>query len=306
MEENNIMQEPVLVILAAGLGSRYGGLKQIDVVGNNGESIIDFSIYDAYRAGFRKVVLIIRQEHEALFDEHIGNKIRPFMQVEYAYQDVHDLPASFVCPEDRTKPWGTTQALIVTEPHIDGPFMVINADDFYGKESFEIMYNFLKNEVKDDEFGMVGYQLTKTLTDNGTVTRGVCENKDGYLSKIVEIQKIARKGDKPVTFDEEGNEVELENGLCSMNFWGFTPAVYPMLKEIFKQFLAEKIDVPKSEHVIPTAIGQLIGEGKIKVKVMKTGADWFGVTYPQDKEMVVRRIAAYKMEGLYPFDLWKK
>lgn len=299
------MQEPVLVILAAGLGSRYGGLKQIDVVGNNGESIIDFSIYDAYQAGFRKVVLIIRAEHEALFDEHITNKIRPFMEVEYAYQDVHDLPAPFECPKERTKPWGTTQALLVTEPHINGPFMIINADDFYGRESFEIMYNFLKNEVSDDCFGMVGYQLTKTLTDNGTVTRGVCENENGFLSKIVEVQKIIRKNDKAYSVDENGNEVEIEDGICSMNFWGFTPAVYPLMKEVFRQFLEEKINVPKSEHVIPSAIGQLINEGKVKVKVMATHADWFGVTYPQDKDTVTRRIAQYKMQGLYPFDLWK-
>ncbi len=258
------MQKPVLVILAAGLGSRYGGLKQIDVVGNNGESIIDFSIYDAYQAGFRKVVLIIRPEHEALFDEHIANKIRPFMVVEYAYQDVRDLPEPFACPQERTKPWGTTHALLVTRPHIDGPFMVINADDFYGRESFEIMYNFLKNEVTDETFGMVGYQLTKTLTDNGTVTRGVCENVDGYLSKIVEVQKIIRKNDKPFFVDEDGSEHELEDGICSMNFWGFTPAVYPLMETVFEQFLAEKIDVPKSEHVIPSAIGQLIDEGKVK------------------------------------------
>lgn len=299
------MQEPVLVILAAGLGSRYGGLKQIDVVGNNGESIIDFSIYDAYQAGFRKVVLIIRAEHEALFDEHITNKIRPFMEVEYAYQDVHDLPTPFECPKERTKPWGTTQALLVTEPHINGPFMIINADDFYGRESFEIMYNFLKNEVSDDCFGMVGYQLTKTLTDNGTVTRGVCENENGFLSNIVEVQKIIRKNDKAYSVDENGNEVEIEDGICSMNFWGFTPAVYPLMKEVFRQFLEEKINVPKSEHVIPSAIGQLINEGKVKVKVMATHADWFGVTYPQDKDTVTRRIAQYKMQGLYPFDLWK-
>ena len=299
------MNEPVLVILAAGLGSRYGGLKQIDVVGNNGESIIDFSIYDAYQAGFRKVVLIIRPEHEELFDLHIGNKIRPFMEVEYAYQSVTDLPEPFVCPAERTKPWGTTHALLVTRPYIHSPFMVINADDFYGRESFEIMYNFLKNEVTDDTFGMVGYQLTKTLTDNGTVTRGVCDIVDGYLSKIVEMQKIQKDGEHAVAVNEDGTTVQLPDGLVSMNFWGFTPAIYPLLEDIFKQFLAEKLNVEKSEHVIPTAVGQLINEGKIRVKVMGTEASWFGVTYPQDKDTVVRRIASYKMQGLYPFDLWK-
>ncbi len=303
MEE--IMKEPVLVILAAGLGSRYGGLKQIDVVGNNGESIIDFSIYDAYKAGFRKVVLIIREEHEELFDLHIGNKVRPFMEVEYAYQSVEDLPAPYVCPAERTKPWGTTQAILVTRDYVDSPFMVINADDFYGRESFEIMYKFLTTEVTDDTFGMVGYQLTNTLTDNGTVTRGVCDIQDGYLHKIVEMQKIQKEGNEAVAYNEDGSKTVLTDGLVSMNFWGFTPAIYPMLEEIFKQFLAEKINVEKSEHVIPTAVGQLINENKIKVKVMSTDASWFGVTYPQDKETVVRRIAAYKMKGVYPFDLWK-
>ncbi len=300
------MKEPVLVILAAGLGSRYGGLKQIDTVGDNGESIIDFSIYDAYQAGFRKVVLIIREEHESLFDEHIGNKIRPYMEVEYAYQDVEDLPTPFKCPEERTKPWGTVQALLVTEPHVDGPFMVINADDFYGSESYEIMYNFLKNEVSDDKFCMVGYQLEKTLTENGTVTRGLCATKDDYLTELVEIQKIKSVNGEAYEEKEDGTEVKLPEGsLASMNFWGFTEAVYPLFQEKFKEFLAEKIDVPKSEYVIPTAIGELIKEGKVNVKVLSTTAEWFGVTYPQDKSMVQKKIKEYKEAGIYPDNLWK-
>lgn len=300
------MKEPVLVVLAAGLGSRYGGLKQIDTVGNNGESIIDFSIYDAYQAGFRKVVLIIRKEHEELFDLHIGNKIRPFMDVAYAYQDVHDLPEPFKCPEERTKPWGTTQALLCTESFIDGPFMVINADDFYGRESYQIMYDFLTHEVADDNFCMVGYQLGNTLTDNGSVTRGVAQlDEDGYLTELVEMQKIKRVDGKAVAETEEG-EVVIENGLASMNFWGFTSAIYPLLQEKFEQFLAEKGTELKSESVIPTEVGRLIKEGRCRVKVLSTNAQWFGVTYPQDKDMVVRRIAAYKMDGLYPFDLWSE
>ena len=299
------MKEPVLVILAAGLGSRYGGLKQIDVVGNNGESIIDFSIYDAYQAGFRRVVLIIRPEHEELFDLHIGNKIRPFMEVQYAYQDVRDLPEPYSCPEGRTKPWGTVQALLVTEKYVQDPFMVINADDYYGREAFEIMYNFLMDEAADDHFGMVGYQLIKTLTDNGTVTRGICQMNDGYLTAIKEVQKIAKDGDRALEVLEDGSQEEIKDGLASMNFWGFTPAIYPLMAEKFKEFLAEKIEVPKSEYVIPTAIGQLLEEDKIAVKVMSTDAEWFGVTYPQDKETVTRRIAQYKMAGIYPFNLWE-
>ena len=300
------MKEPTLVILAAGLGSRYGGLKQIDVVGNNGESIIDFSIYDAYRAGFRKVVLIIRKEHVRLFDEHIADKIRPFMDVEYAYQDVNDLPEPFKCPAGRTKPWGTTQALLVTEPYVDGPFMIINADDFYGREAYEIMYRFLTNEVSDDNFSMVGYQLSNTLTENGTVTRGVCDIKDGYLSKIVEVQKIARDENGQIyEVKADGTRADLPDGLVSMNYWGFTPAIYPLLKEKFYQFLSEKVNVEKSEYVIPTAIGELINEGKVNIKVLPTSSPWFGVTYPQDKEKVVQKIMSYKIQGLYPFDLWE-
>ncbi len=299
------MKEPALVILAAGMGSRYGGLKQVDTVGNNGESIIDFSIYDAYQAGFRKLVLIIRKEHEDLFEQQIAGKLRGYMDVVYAYQDINDLPDGYQCPEGRTKPWGTVQALLSTRNVVDGPFMVINADDFYGPESYRIMYNFLKNEVTDDTFGMVGYQLTKTLTDNGSVTRGICQTEDGYLTQIVETQKIIRKDGKPYSVDEEGNETLLEDGVTSMNYWGMTPAVFPLLEREFSEFLAEKVNVPKSELVIPTSIASLIRKGEVRVKVMSNSAEWFGVTYPQDKQMVTDKILQYKAQGVYPFQLWK-
>ena len=300
------MTNPVLVILAAGLGSRYGGLKQIDVVGNNGESIIDFSMFDAMRAGFKKVVLIIRPEHEELFDIQIANKIRPFIEVEYAFQSVTDLPEGFTCPEGRTKPWGTVHALLATRGHVDEPFCIINADDFYGREAFEIMYKFLTEKVEDDKFSMVGYQLSNTLTENGTVTRGVCDLENGYLSKIVETKQIKKVDNDAYSIDEEGNETLLPPGYVSMNFWGFTPAIYRLMEEKFIKFLEKDIDVPKSEYVIPTAIGELIDEGKISVKVLGTESEWFGVTYPQDKENVIRKIATYKVEGEYPYDLWKK
>ncbi|MCR5067223.1 MAG: nucleotidyltransferase [Erysipelotrichaceae bacterium] len=299
------MKEPALVILAAGMGSRYGGLKQVDTVGNNGESIIDFSIYDAYRAGFRKLVLIIRKEHEDLFEQQIAGKLRGYMDVYYAYQDINDLPGGYQCPEGRTKPWGTVQAVLSTRNIVDGPFMVINADDFYGAESYKIMYDFLTNEVSDDTFGMVGYQLTKTLTDNGSVTRGICETEDGYLTKIVETQKIIRKDGRPYSVDEEGNETELADGVVSMNYWGMTPAVFPLLEKQFTEFLAEKVDIPKSELVIPTSVAALIKNGDIRVKVMSTNAEWFGVTYPQDKQMVTDKILEYKNNDVYPFQLWK-
>lgn len=300
------MKEPTLVILAAGLGSRYGGLKQVDTVGNNGESIIDFSIYDAYQAGFKKLVLIIRKEHEELFEQQIAGKLRDYMDVYYAYQDVHDLPEPYEAPEGRSKPWGTVQALLSTRNLVDGPFMVINADDFYGPQSYKIMYDFLKNEVSDDNFGMVGYQLTKTLTDNGSVTRGICKtSEDGYLTEIVETQKIIRKDGLPYSVDADGNETLLEDGVASMNYWGMTPAVFPHFERLFKEFLKDNLEVPKSELVIPTSIAKMIDEGAVKVKVMSTDAEWFGVTYPQDKEMVTEKILAYKALGIYPFQLWK-
>ena len=300
------MKEPTLVILAAGLGSRYGGLKQVDTVGNNGESIIDFSIYDAYQAGFKKLVLIIRKEHEELFEQQIAGKLRDYMDVYYAYQDVHDLPEPYEAPEGRSKPWGTVQALLSTRNLVDGPFMVINADDFYGPQSYKIMYDFLKNEVSDDNFGMVGYQLTKTLTDNGSVTRGICKtSEDGYLTEIVETQKIIRKDGLPYSVDADGNETLLEDGVASMNYWGMTPAVFPHFEKLFKEFLKDNLEVPKSELVIPTSIARMIEEGAVKVKVMSTDAEWFGVTYPQDKEMVTEKILEYKALGIYPFELWK-
>ena len=184
------MEKPVLVILAAGMGSRYGGLKQIDTVGNNGESIIDFSIYDAKEAGFETVVLIIRSEHEKAFEEALGSKIRKHMNVIYAYQNMNDLPSGFEYPQGREKPWGTTHALLACRDILSGPFMIINADDYYGKRSFKIMFDYLSNQIRDDEYAMVGYVLENTVTHSGMVTRAVCENKDGYLSKIVERPKI--------------------------------------------------------------------------------------------------------------------
>ena len=300
------MENPVLVILAAGLGSRYGGLKQIDVVGNNGESIIDFSMYDALQAGFKKVVLIIRPEHEELFDLQIANKIRPFMEVEYAFQSVTDLPEGYSCPEGRTKPWGTVHALLSTRLHVNGPFAIINADDFYGREAFEIMYKFLTEKEEDNKYAMVGYQLTNTLTENGTVTRGVCDIKDSFLTKIVETKQIKKVDNEAYSVDDDGKETLLPAGYVSMNFWGFTPAIYDIFETKFKAFLDKNIEVPKSEYVIPTAIGELIEENKLSVEVLGTDAEWFGVTYPQDKENVIRRIATYKVQGHYPYDLWKK
>lgn len=301
------MKKPVLVILAAGMGSRYGGLKQIDTVGNNGESIIDFSIYDAHEAGFEKVVLIIRKEHEEAFRSCLTDKVSKHMEVEFAYQDISDLPEGVQVPEGREKPWGTTHALLACK-NLDAPFAICNADDFYGKDAFKVIYNFLANEVSDDNYGMVGYLCNNTLTDHGTVTRGVCEKKDGNLSKIVEIQKIARNEEGKPIFEENGEWKPLsEDTVVSMNFWGFTPKILDECKEIFENFIKKGIEENpmKCEHVLPTAVGQLVSEGKCKVKVMSSTDQWFGVTYIEDKPGVVQRLEDCKTEGLYPFDLWK-
>ena len=301
------MEKPTLVILAAGMGSRYGGLKQIDTVGNNGESIIDFSIYDAKEAGFEKVVLIIRKEHEEAFRKCLTDKVSKHMEVEFAYQDMYDIPEGIKVPEGREKPWGTTHALLACRNIVKGPFAICNADDFYGKDAYRVIYNYLKNEISDDNYGMVGYLCNNTLTDNGTVTRGVCENTDGYLSKIVEVQKIARKDGKPV-YEDNGEWKELDpNTLVSMNFWGFTPKIFEECEVLFKDFIGEAVkeNPMKCEHVIPAAIGTLVKENKCKVKMLSSKDEWFGVTYKEDKPSVVAKIQKMKDDGIYPFDLWK-
>lgn len=301
------MKEPVLVILAAGMGSRYGGLKQIDTVGSNGESIIDFSIYDAIRAGFKKVALIIRREHEEAFRKSLTNKIEKKIEVEFVFQDLYDVPEGIVVPEGREKPWGTTHALLACRNQIDAPFMICNADDYYGPDAFKKMYDFLKHEIKDDEYGMIGYRLENTLTDHGTVTRGVCESEDGCLSAITEIQKI-RKHEAGAEYEQDGQWISCEHGtLASMNFWGFTPKIFEECEEIFTSFIgnAVKENPMKCEHVIPTAVGDLVKAKKAKVRIMASTDRWFGVTYKEDKPSVVANLQAYKDQGLYPFDLWK-
>lgn len=302
------MDKPVLAILAAGLGSRYGGLKQIDVVGNNGESIIDFSIYDAYQAGFRKVILIIRPEHEAVFEAALGHKIRRLMEVEYSFQTISDLSANFTADPKRVKPWGTTQALLTLKDKITGPFMIINADDYYGRNSFKQMYEFLTKEVQANHYGMVAYTLNKTLSLEGTVSRAICETKNNYLQRITEIKHIKAENDHVFYQAATGDWLPLAADLAvSMNYWGFTPAIFAQCEQVFYDFLQENIisDPLTAEHVIPTAVGTLLASGKIQVKLMTSTDQWFGVTYQSDKENVVAQLLAYKEQGLYPFDLWQ-
>ena len=300
---------PTLVILAAGMGSRYGGMKQIDGVGSHGEPIIEFSIYDAYQAGFRKVVLIIKREHEELFRKALTDRIAANgMEVEFAYQDLNDLPEGFSVPEGREKPWGTTHALLACRDVVKEPFAIINADDFYGRNAYKVIFDYLTNEIKDDEYAMVGFRCINTLTENGTVTRGLCQETDGQLSDIVEIQKIAIKDGKAVYEDENGEWVPIpDDALVSMNFWGFTPKIFEEFAPVFVDFLKESLDKNpmKCEHVIPTAVGTLVKDGKINVRMLSSTDKWFGVTYKEDKPDVVARIQELKDSGLYPDVLWK-
>lgn len=302
-----IMKKPTLVILAAGMGSRYGGLKQIDGVGSHGEPIIEFSIYDAKEAGFEKVVLIIRKEHEEAFRKCLTDKISKHMEVDFAYQDLHNIPAGITVPEGREKPWGTTHALLACKGVVNEPFAIINADDFYGKDAYKVIYNYLTTEIADDHYAMVGYPCMNTLTDNGTVTRGLCEkDAEGYLSKIVEIQKIAKK-DGHAIYEDNGEWKQLaDDALVSMNFWGLTPKIFEECETVFDQFIRKGIEANpmKCEHVIPTAMGQLVSEGKCKVKMLSSKDKWFGVTYKEDKPDVVARIQKMKDEGIYPDVLW--
>lgn len=302
------MKKPTLVILAAGMGSRYGGMKQIDGVGSHGEPIIEFSIYDAKEAGFGKVVLIIKREHEAAFRKALTDKIAPHMDVEFAYQDMNNIPSDVQVPEGRVKPWGTTHALLACKGIVNEPFAIINADDFYGKDAYKVMYRYLCDEVADNHYAMVGYPCVNTLTDNGTVTRGVCRtDENGNLSHIVEVKEIAREDGHAVYKDGDQWKQLPDDTLVSMNFWGFTPAVFNDCEKIFDTFIHEAVrkDPMKCEHVIPTAIGQLIDEGKVTVKMLSSSDKWFGVTYQQDKPGVVAKIQAMKDAGIYPDVLWK-
>ncbi len=303
------MKNPSLVILAAGMGSRYGGLKQIDTVGNNGESIIDFSIYDAIQAGFKKVYLIIRKEHEIIFEKSLVDKIKPFIDVEFVFQEMTDLPEDFSAPEGREKPWGTTHALWVCRHQVKEPFMICNADDYYGKDAFKKMYDFLSDEAKDGIYNMIGYRLTNTLSDSGTVSRGVCEVQDDVLVGVTEHAKIKRVGDLILSGSGETGTIPLDTkALVSMNFWGFTPKIFELAERQLSAYLKKELarNPLKCEHVIPTMIGETIKEKTFSIKVIPSENEWFGVTYQEDKPYVVEQFLKFKTEGLYPVNLWVK
>lgn len=299
-----------LVVLAAGMGSRYGGLKQIDPITKHGEFIIDFSVYDALKAGFDKVVFIIKEENLEDFKETIGSRLASKIKVEYAFQAMNKYISDEAIPEGRTKPWGTTHALLCAADKVDDNFAVINSDDFYGREAFEIMADHLKN-AKDKEgvvnASMVGYVLGNTLTENGTVSRGVCKiSDDGMLESIVETTKIMPDGLQAAYLEDDVKYPLPYETIVSMNFWGFTPSFFPLLEKSFGEFIKKIPENPmKCECYLPMSVGESMLSGKSTVKVYSTNAKWYGVTYSEDKEKVVNGLRALIDAGEYPDGLWK-
>ena len=302
------MKKPVLVIMAAGLGSRYGGCKQMDPMGGHDQVILDYSIYDARRAGFETVVFVIKDEIEADFKARIGSRVARHMDVHYAFQRMGDLPEGYSIPAGRVKPWGTAQAALAAQPFVHGPFAIINADDFYGPESFRVIYDYLCAHPDGDEYAMVAYRLENTVTDYGHVARGVCQvGPDGYLTGIVERLRI-EKGPPP-RFTEDGGETWTQlpgDTMVSMNFWGFTPSLLERARQRFPDFLdrALRENPLKAEYLLPTLVGQLIQEGNAAVKALSSGDKWYGVTYQEDKPAVIAAIARMTAQGLYPDALW--
>jgi len=302
MEEKNL----TLLIMAAGMGSRFGGLKQIEPFGPNGEFIIDYSIYDAIKAGFNKIVFIIKEENLDIFRETVGSRIEDKIKVEYAFQKLEDIPDGYTLPETRVKPLGTGQAILSSKNVINENFAVINSDDFYGRDAFMVAANFLRN-TDNSNYGLVGYKVVNTLTENGSVKRGVCEEENGYLTKIVESSIIKENGvitasplDGRDSFTMESEE------LVSMNMLLFTPTIYPYLDKKFVEFLDKnKADLEKCEFLIPDVLQDAIDEDYAKVSVLSTTAKWEGVTYKEDKDKVVEAINKLISDNVYPQDLWK-
>jgi NDP-sugar pyrophosphorylase family protein len=303
------MKKPTLLILAAGMASRYGSMKQIDGFGPNGETIIDYSIYDAIKAGFGKVSFIIKEEFADNFRSIFDPKLKGRIETEYLFQDFDLTKFGISRKVERTKPWGTAHAVLSAKDTVNEPFCVINADDFYGYESFKKMADFLMNEANDNRFALMGYQIDKTLSDYGTVSRGVCQvNEEGNMTTVTERTKVFFKeidGEKKVFFEENGIETELPNtSRVSMNFWGFTPSVFKESEELLKSFVEANHLDPKSEFFIPLVADELIQEEKASFKVIPTASKWFGVTYKEDKPIVQESISKLIADGVYPTNLW--
>lgn len=306
------MKKPILVVMAAGMGSRYGGLKQIDPVGSHGEVIMDYSLYDACRAGFERVIFIIKHSIEKEFQEAIGARIANYMDVSYAYQDLEDLPEGYTVPEGREKTWGTCHAILAARDLIDAPFAVINADDYYGTTCFQIIYDYLSTHSDDDKYRycMVGYQLKNTVTENGSVARGVCTtDADANLISVVEHTQIETyengihfTEDKGATWQEIDGDTTV-----SMNLWGFNESFIKEAKDRFPAFLDNAMvnNPMKGEYFLPSVISQLLAEGKATVKVLKSPDKWYGVTYREDKPGIVKALADKAAAGFYPVPLWQ-
>ncbi|MCI8848538.1 MAG: NTP transferase domain-containing protein [Oscillibacter sp.] len=305
------MSKPVLVIMAAGMGSRYGGLKQLDPVGNHGQLIIDYSIYDARRAGFETVIFVIKPEIEADFRACIGDRVSKVMNVKYVFQRKEDLPAGYSVPPERAKPWGTAQAALAARELVDGPFAIINADDYYGPEAYRLIYDYLCRHPDGDiyEYVMVGYLLKNTVTENGYVARGVCgETADHYLREVTERTQI-EKGEPP-RFTEDGGQTWTElpgDTIVSMNMWGFNRSFLDEALARFPAFLDKALaeNPAKAEYFLPTVVSQLLAENRARVKVLRSEDKWYGVTYQEDKPTVVAAIAEKTKAGLYPDHLWE-
>lgn len=308
------MKKPSLVIMAAGMGSRYGGLKQMDPVDREGNLIIDFSIYDAIRAGFGKIVFIIKKSIEEDFKEIIGKRIAPFVEVAYVFQELENVPAGYTVPEGRKKPWGTGHAVLMAKEEVGDAFAVINADDYYGQEAFQKLYEELTAPKKLENkygFSMVGYELSNTMTDYGHVARGITSlSDDGYLKGIVERTQIEHRDGKTVYTEDQGttyHEISPKE-IVSMNLWGFTSEILGELEKGFQAFLSEEVpgDPLKAEYFLPSLVNDLLEEGRACVKVIESSQKWFGMTYKEDKKSVEEAIQLYKRQGRYPQELWKQ
>lgn len=307
------MKKPVLVIMAAGMGSRYGGLKQIDPVDQEGHIIIDFSLYDAKRAGFEKAIFIIKEENEQDFREAIGDRVSEYMEISYAYQKLDNLPEGYKVPDGRVKPWGTAHAVLSCIDQVDGPFAVINADDYYGVEAFQLIYDYLTQHEDDEKYRytMVGYLLKNTVTENGYVSRGVClTNENSELVSVTERTRIEQREDG-IAYSEDGGETWTslpEDTVVSMNMWGFTNSFLQEIKEGFPSFLDEGLEVNpmKCEYFLPAVVTRLLMEDKATVTVLKSKDKWYGVTYKEDKPVVEEAIRNMKASGIYPEHVWSR
>lgn len=301
--------KPTLFILAAGMGSRYGGLKQLDGLGPNGETIMDYSVFDALRAGFGKVVFVIRKDFEQDFRTKVLSKYEGHVPVEVVFQAVDKLPEGFTCPVDRSKPWGTTQAVLMGASAINEPFAVINADDFYGRDSFEVLAkNLMEPRTGAGQYSMVGFRVGNTMTENGSVSRGICKtNAEGLLTAVEERTDVRYDAEHQIVTNNAAGELEVlaPNTPVSMNMWGFTPDFFSVGLERFEDFLRKNVDVPKAEFPLPPCIEPLIKDNKVTVKVLDTTSRWFGVTYSADRPAVVEKFAKLHESGEYPTPLFK-